>query len=108
MASEDDFREIAQARVRERSTRMLAAGVTVAVAYALHPSVWPLVWFAAVSLAQIPDAIAFKPFVTAGAPVTPAARRRCAMAAGLSTTIYSSIAGYVWLAGGLAARSSWR
>jgi signal transduction histidine kinase/ActR/RegA family two-component response regulator len=104
LASDEDFREIAHARVRERSTRMLAAGVTTAVAYALNPTLWPIAWFAAVSVAQIPDAYAFKPFLAPGAELTAARRWRCALAAGLSTSIYSSIAGYFWLTGGLAGK----
>jgi signal transduction histidine kinase/CheY-like chemotaxis protein len=102
LASEDDFRAIAQARASERPKRMLAALAAAGAAYALEPSIWPLAWFVAVSLSQIPDALVFRPFLVNRLPVTRAARWRAALAVGLSTAVYSTIGPYIWFTGGVA------
>jgi signal transduction histidine kinase/ActR/RegA family two-component response regulator len=97
-----DFTLIAQARARERWTRLGAAGVVAVIAYALAPSFWPAVWMAAVVLAQFPDAIVFGPF--ARTPGLQPSRRQhiaCAASAGLSTAIYGGISSYLWLSGGV-------
>jgi signal transduction histidine kinase/CheY-like chemotaxis protein len=96
-----DFALIAQARARERFTRMGAATVVAGIGYALAPSVWPWIWLAAVALAQIPDALAFGPF-RGGEEVDPTPRQRlfCALATALSTGLYPLISIHLWLHGG--------
>jgi signal transduction histidine kinase/AmiR/NasT family two-component response regulator len=100
-----DFAMIARARARERFTRLGAAAVMVALATALAPSIWPLLWFVAVGLAQIPDALAFGPFLKQEAEPTPRQRAFCVGATLLSTSIYSAIAPYLWTQGGPAGQA---
>ncbi|WP_374469010.1 ATP-binding protein [Phenylobacterium sp.] len=98
-----DFALIAQARARERFTRMGAATVVAGISYALAPSMWPWLWLAAVSLAQIPDGLAFGPFLKSeDVQPTQGQRLFCAFATALSTGLYASISTYLWLNGGSA------
>ncbi|MCR5879123.1 ATP-binding protein [Phenylobacterium sp. J367] len=100
-----DFALIARARAQARFTRLGAAAVMVALSMVLAPSIWPLLWFAAVALAQIPDALAFGPFLKSEAPPTPRQRLHCAGATLLSTGVYSAIAPYLWVQGGPAGQA---
>ena len=102
MASQGDYAAIAHARVKERWTRMAVAAAVAAVAYSVAPSPWPLVWLLAVGVAQIPDLLAFGPLARGQVVLTPKRRLFCIAAAGLSTGVYSCIAGYLWQSGGVA------
>lgn len=101
MSAHEDFAVVARARDKERWTRLAAGAVAAVVAYLLAPSVWPAVWIVAVALVQVPDAIAFNPFLRSADPrATPLRRLLCAATAGISTLIYSLLAAHLWFAGG--------
>lgn len=101
MGPTEGLRTVAFARANELWTRMIAAVAIGVAAYLLAPSSIPLIWFLTLVAAQIPDALALRPFLR-DPDFQPSRLRRaaCAVAAGLGATTYSSIAGYFWVAGG--------
>lgn len=105
MGPQHNFTIIAQARAKERVMRMGAAAAVAGMGVALTGSVLPVVWLVAVALAQFPDAFAFGPFAR-DPDRRPTSKERliCAAAAGLSTSIYSTISTYLWFNGGPAAQ----
>ena len=95
------YATIAQVRFRELPTRMGLAAFIAVTAWFLTRSVWPGVWLAAVAATQTLDWVVFRPLrqrpelrVTLGYKWL-----LCATAA-VNVIVYSSIAAYLWAAGG--------
>jgi len=96
-----DFAAVARARAKERIARMSAGAVLGAIAYSLAPSPLVFVWGAAFILAQVPDALAYRPFTRPDAP-EPTPRRviACGVTGFISTGVFSIMAAYLWFYGG--------
>jgi two-component system, sensor histidine kinase len=96
---------VAEVRFRELKTRVGLAAFIGFVAWSLSPSVFPVVWFAAVVLSQGIDWVVFRPFrVDPERPITLPRRIACCAAASLMVVVYSAIAAYLWFTGGEAAK----
>ncbi len=82
-------------------TRLALGAFLGLSAWALAPSVWPLVWFVAMCASQAVDKIVFRPLTADDHPVLSPARHLACLASAASTTaVYSAIAAYMWLRGG--------
>jgi signal transduction histidine kinase/CheY-like chemotaxis protein len=96
---------VARTRLQGLRTRISLAVFLGAVAFALAPSVWPLIWFLAMIAGQVADQVVYGPLMR-DPDTSPSRARRaaCIVSAALNTTIYSSIAAYLWFHGGEAGR----
>jgi signal transduction histidine kinase/ActR/RegA family two-component response regulator len=96
---------IAQVRFRELKTRIGMAAFIALTAWFLTKGYWPAVWLGTVLATQLLDWLAFRPLRRRPdlepSPVYKIAL--CATAA-LNVVVYSSIAAYLWNAGGEAGR----
>ena len=97
---------IAQIRFRELPTRLALAAFIGAVAWIMAPSIWPLVWFAAVALTQVIDWLVFRPLRLRPETLPSAGYRvLCCLTAALTVVIYGGISAYLWFNGGDAGRA---
>lgn len=96
---------VAQIRARELKTRIALALIIGLTALWLAPSIWPVVWFAAVVASQGLDWLVFRPLrrENASAP-SPAYRAVCCGMSALAVVIYSAISVYFWFRCGEAGR----
>jgi two-component system, sensor histidine kinase len=94
------YSAVAMARARELPTRLGLALFIAGAATLMAPSIWPVIWYAAMLVGQAIDWVAFRPF--RGEPVypTPGQSVLCIVSAALNTTLYSSISVYLWIQGG--------
>lgn len=88
---------LAAVRRKELPTRLIIAVVLAGIGYWLAPSVWPLVWLAAVVVSQLADLTIYR-----GITDEPGPRRIMAWAAStaISTAVYSGLAIYLWMFAG--------
>ena len=101
MGSDEDFAAVGTARAKELWTRLAAGALIAAIAHALAPTNWPWLWLMATIVVQVPDALAFRPFLRVPGFKSSRGRRfACTAAASLSASVYASISGYIWMAGG--------
>ncbi|HYD45154.1 MAG TPA: ATP-binding protein [Phenylobacterium sp.] len=101
MISSELYRAVAVTRAKELPTRLGLALFIGAIALVLTQTVWPLVWFGAVILAQVFDGWVFNPLKAEDAPPPGLFRHAlCIASAALNTAVYSGIAAYIWFAGG--------
>jgi len=94
------YSAVATARARELPTRLGLALFIGGAAMVMAPSVWPVIWFLAMLAGQGIDWLAFRPFRGEPAVPTLAQNVLCIGSAALNTTLYSSIALYLWFRGG--------
>ena len=88
---------LAAVRRKELPTRLIIAVVLAAVGYWLAPSVWPLVWLAAVVVSQLGDMAVYRNISGEPGKGRVAA---WAVSTAVSTAIYSALAVYLWLFAG--------
>ncbi|MCS6624851.1 ATP-binding protein [Roseibacterium beibuensis] len=92
---------VSQVRYRELPTRMALAAFIGATAWFMVPSVWPIVWFAAVLVTQGLDWLVFRRF-RADPSWEPdrAYVVLCSLTTVLSVVVYGGITAYLWFRGG--------
>ena len=94
------YAAVATARGRELPTRLGLALFIGGAAMVMSPSIWPVIWFAAMLAGQALDWIAFRSMRLGAGESTRARRVLCVGVAALNTAIYSSISVYLWFRGG--------
>ena len=101
MMTSTPYAMVAQVRFRELPTRLALAAFIGLVAWVTAPSIWPLVWFAAVVMGQGADWIVFRPLRLTRTQ-EPSRRRKtlCCAVSSVNVILYSSIAAYLWFQGG--------
>ena len=101
MMTSTPYAMVAQVRFRELPTRLALAAFIGLVAWVTAPSIWPLVWFAAVVMGQGADWIVFRPLRLTRTQ-EPSRRRKilCCVVSSVNVILYSSIAAYLWFQGG--------
>lgn len=101
MMTSTPYAMVAQVRYRELPTRLALAAFIGLVAWVTAPSIWPLIWFAAVVAGQGLDWLVFHP-VRQAKESEPSVSRRvmCCLVSSLNVVIYSGIAAYLWFQGG--------
>lgn len=101
MMTSTPYAMVAQVRYRELPTRLALAAFIGLVAWVTAPSIWPLIWFAAVVAGQGLDWMVFHP-VRQAKESEPSVSRRvmCCLVSSLNVVIYSGIAAYLWFQGG--------
>ena len=94
---------VAQVRAKELRTR-IGLGVFLAlVAYVAAPSVWPAVWFAAMTATQLIDWAVFRSLrLNPHKEPSLAYRCLCIVTSFSITLLYSATAAYLWFFGGVA------
>ena len=101
MGSDEDYAAVGTARAKELWTRLAAGALIAGIAHALAPSNWPWLWLVVLVAVQVPDALAYRPFLRIPGFRSSLGRRiACTAATGLSASIYASISSYIWMAGG--------
>jgi signal transduction histidine kinase/CheY-like chemotaxis protein len=92
---------VSQVRYRELKTRLGLAAVIGATAWFVAPGVWPIAWFAAVLVSQAIDWFVFRRYRRnpEWEPDRGYLILSCVVTA-LGVAIYSSIAAWLWFAGG--------
>jgi signal transduction histidine kinase/ActR/RegA family two-component response regulator len=93
---------VAQIRAKELRTR-IGLGVFLALAaFAVAPSIWPLVWFAAMTASQLIDWAVFRPLrLHPERPPSAAYRCLCITTSFTITLLYSATTAYFWYFGGI-------
>jgi signal transduction histidine kinase/ActR/RegA family two-component response regulator len=99
MQAVSEYAAVAGVRAKELRTRLALAVIVAGVNLTFAPSIWPLVWVAAVAVTQGVDLLVFRG-ARRGAPLTRGYRALCLASTVVSTAVYSSIAAYAWFAGG--------
>lgn len=94
------YAAVATARGRELPTRLGLGLFIGGAAMVMSPSIWPVIWFAAMLAGQALDWIAFRSMRLGAGESTRARRVLCVGVAALNTAIYSSISVYLWFRGG--------
>jgi len=96
---------IAQVRFRELKTRIGLAAFIAVTAWFLSKGYWPAVWLGAVVVTQFLDWLAFRP-LRRHPDVEPsrAYKTLLCVTAAMNVLVYSSIAAYLWVAGGEAGK----
>jgi signal transduction histidine kinase/ActR/RegA family two-component response regulator len=96
---------VSQVRFRELKTRIALAAFIGATAWVVTPTIWPLVWFAAVLVTQALDWLVFRRFRVdpAWAPDRAYLVLSCATTV-VSVAVYGGITAYLWFKGGEAGR----
>ncbi|MBU4038837.1 MAG: response regulator [Alphaproteobacteria bacterium] len=92
---------VSQVRYRELRTRIALAAFIGATAWFVAPSIWPLLWFAAVLATQILDMAVFARFRRQ--PVRAPGRAYlilCCATTVLSVSVYAAISAFLWFRGG--------
>jgi signal transduction histidine kinase/ActR/RegA family two-component response regulator len=96
---------VAQVRFRELGSRLALAAFIGLVAWILAPSVWPMVWVAAVAITQAMDWAVSRPLRLSPDREPSRARRiACCAMASLNVVVYAGITAYLWFNGGEAGR----
>jgi len=92
---------VSQVRYSELKTRIALAAVIGATAWFVAPGIWPIVWFAAVLVSQAIDWFVFSRYRRnpQWEPDRGYLILSCAVTA-LGVAVYSSIAAWLWFAGG--------
>jgi signal transduction histidine kinase/ActR/RegA family two-component response regulator len=92
---------VSQVRYRELTTRIALAAVIGTTAWFVAPGIWPIVWFAAVLVSQGVDWLTFSRYRRhpEWEPDRAYLILSCAVTA-FGVAVYSSIAAYLWFAGG--------
>ena len=92
---------VSQVRYRELKTRIALAAVIGTTAWFVAPGVWPIIWFAAVMVSQAVDWAVFRRYRQRPEwmPDRPYLILSCVTTA-VGVAIYSSIAAWLWIAGG--------
>lgn len=88
---------LAAVRRKELPTRLIIAAVLAGVGYWLAPSVWPLVWLAAVVVSQLGDLTVYRHI---SGPPSPARVGAWIASTAISTAVYSALAIYLWMFAG--------
>ena len=92
---------VSQVRYRELTTRIALAAFIGGTAWFMVPSVWPIVWFAAVIATQGLDWIVFRRFRMDPAWEPDRAYViLCSVTTVLSVVVYAGITAYLWFRGG--------
>jgi signal transduction histidine kinase/ActR/RegA family two-component response regulator len=92
---------VSQVRYRELATRMALAAFIGATAWFMVPSIWPILWFAAVVVTQGLDWIVFRRFrMNPGWEPDRGYVILCSVTTVLSVVIYAGITAYLWFRGG--------
>jgi len=100
-----DYALVAQIRYKELKTRIALAAFIGVTAWVIAPSLWPLIWFAAVVATQLVDWAVFRPLRQApDKPIGRAYEIICCLTAALNVIVYSAMAAYLWFNGGEAGR----
>jgi two-component system, sensor histidine kinase len=94
------YAAVATARGRKLPTRLGLALFIGGAAMVMSPSIWPVIWFAAMLAGQALDWTAFRSMRLGAGESTRARRVLCVGVAALNTAIYSSISVYLWFRGG--------
>jgi signal transduction histidine kinase/CheY-like chemotaxis protein len=96
---------VAQTRSRELGSRLGLAAFIGTVAFILAPSVWPVLWIAAVALTQALDWVICRPLRQAPeAEPSRGLKIASCMIASLSVVVYGGITTYLWFNAGEAGR----
>ena len=94
---------VAQVRARELRTRIGLGIFLTLSAYAVAPSIWPVVWFAVMCASQAVDWAVFRRLRTHPHEAPSRAYRwACIVTAFFNTAVYSAITVYFWSFGGVA------
>ena len=100
-----NFAIVSQIRRRELKSRIALAAFIGGVAFTFAPSIWPLVWFAAVLATQALDWWVARPLrLRPEVPPSRGLRFAACACMGLTVAVYSAMSGYVWFAGGTTGR----
>ncbi|MGA0546699.1 ATP-binding protein [Brevundimonas sp. VNH65] len=96
---------VSQIRRRELKSRLALAAFIGVVAFTFAPSIWPVVWFAAVLATQAIDWAVARSLLKSP-EVQPSRGLKIAACAcmALTVAVYSAMSGYVWFAGGVTGR----
>jgi signal transduction histidine kinase/CheY-like chemotaxis protein len=95
------YARVSQVRYRELKTRIALAAVIGGTAWFVAPGIWPILWFAAVLVSQAVDWFVFRRYRRnpQWEPDRGYLILSCAVTA-MGVAIYSSIAAWLWFAGG--------
>jgi signal transduction histidine kinase/CheY-like chemotaxis protein len=100
-----NYAVVALVRRKELGSRLALAAFIGAVAWIFAPSVWPIVWFAAVLITQALDWSVNRPMRRRPEAEPSAALRAAACACmALTVAVYASMSAYVWFEGGVTGR----
>ena len=100
-----NYAVVALVRRKELGSRLALAAFIGAVAWIFAPSVWPIVWFAAVLITQALDWSVNRPMRRRPEAEPSAALRVAACACmALTVAVYASMSAYVWFEGGVTGR----
>jgi PAS domain S-box-containing protein len=100
MSRDAGYVTVAQVRLKELPTRVIAGALIAAVAWTVAPSAWALAWFAALCLVQVPDLIVARRIIARGAPVPRRLKVAITLTTGLAATTYTGIGLIMWPSGG--------
>jgi signal transduction histidine kinase/ActR/RegA family two-component response regulator len=94
------FIEVARTREQQFVARTSIAGFIGAAAFFLQPSIWPVIWFAAVLVTQVADRMAISRLVLARKDPMPTSLVYGLIAlAAFNSIVYVAISAYLWFCG---------
>ena len=100
-----NFAIVSQIRRRELKSRIALAAFIGGVAFTFAPSIWPLVWFAAVLASQALDwAVARNLLKSPQEEPSRGLKIAACACMSLTVAVYSAMSGYVWFEGGTTGR----
>ncbi|MGQ2991439.1 MAG: ATP-binding protein [Brevundimonas sp.] len=98
----NNYAIVAQIRLRELGSRLGLAAFIGVVAFVFAPSVWPMVWFAAVCLTQALDWVVCRPLrLHPNDEPSTALKAACCTTTALTVAVYAAMGAYVWFEGGV-------